>query len=234
MKIACLVIPIVLCVILLIVPVFELVALVNNLDFSLYNELVMPIIQASLAVGGVIALCVMKPEYGRTGKIFGNLLTPIALLNALCFVDCQSFVTVLLAAVWVCGCFAIYLKFVTDSFFKATSAVFSVLLTIAFVSLYLVVNVLGNVANERTVSEKIDSPNRALYAEIAAVDALFGEKMEVTVCDAQPAGAFLGSYTYKPQTVYEGEPHETQTADVVWFDNDTLLINGTEYNVVFN
>ncbi len=233
MKIACLVIPIVLCVMLVILPIFELIALLSGLDFNIYSELVMPIILTVLAVGAVIAIYIMKPDYGRTGKIFCNLLTPLALLNALCFVDCNSFVTVILAIIWSGCVFAIYLKFVPDGFFKAASAVVSVLLTIAFVALYLVVNVLGNVTNTRTIEETLESPDGALYAEISTVDALFGEKMEVVVRDNSPTGALFGSYTYKDQTVYEGEPHETQTARIEWKDDDTLLINGTEYDIVF-
>ena len=233
MKIACLVIPIVLCVMLIILPVFEMIAFINNLDFNIYSELVMPIILTVLAVGSVIALYVMKPEYDRTGKIFCNLLTPLALLNALCFVDCSSFVTVVLAVIWSGCVFAVYLKFVPDGFFKATSAVVSVLLTIAFVALYLVVNVLGNVTNTRTV-ETLESPDGALYAEVSTVDALFGETMEVVVRDNAPTGAFFGSYTYKDVTVYEGEPHEVQTAAIDWKDDDTLVINGKEYDIVFN
>lgn len=234
MKIACLVIPIVLCVMLVILPIFELIAFASDLDFNIYSELVMPIILTVFAVGAVIAIYVMKPEYGRTGRIFCNLLTPLALLNALCFVDCSSFVTVVLAVIWSGCVFAIYLKFVPDGFFKATSAVVSVLLTIAFVALYLVVNVLGNVTHTRTVEDTLESPDGALYAEICTVDALFGETMEVVVRDNAPAGALFGSYTYKAQTVYEGEPHEIQTAKIEWKDDDTLLINGKEYNIAFN
>lgn len=234
MKTACLVISIVLCVMFIILPVFELVAWVNDINFTLYSELVIPIIQTVLAVGSAIAIFIMRPEFGTTEKIFCNLLTPFALLNALCFIDSNSIVPIILAVVWCIAAFVIYVKFVDDGIFKAASAVCSVLLAIAFIVGYLVVGVLGNVITERDVTDTVKSSDGTYVAEISIKKSVLGEEMEVRVYPSEPkTRAFIGAYTYEPVSVYDGEPHETQTADIVWKDNSTLVINGEEHKISF-
>ncbi len=235
MKTACLVITIVLCVLFIILPIFEFIAWVGDINFTLYSELVIPIIQTVIAVGSAIAVFIMRPEFGIAEKIFANLLTPIALLNALCFIDCNSIVPIILAIVCCGALFAIYIKFVPDGFFKATSAVFSVLLSVAFVVGYLVIGVLGDVVTERSVTETIESGDGTYVAEISLANSiLIGEEMEVRVYPAEPkVRAFIGSYTYDPISVYTGQPHETQTATVEWKDDSTLVINGEEHKISF-
>ncbi len=235
MKTACLVISILLCVLFVILPIFELIALLTDLDFTLYSGLVIPIIQTVLSVGAVIALFIMRPEFGLTEKILCNLITPLSLLNALCLIGYDGIATIILAVI-CCGCmFAIYVKFVPDSAFKATSAVFSVLLTIGFVVSYLVIGLLGDVVTERNVTETIESGDGVYIAEISSVKGLLGDEMEVRVYPSEAkARVLIGAYTFAPISVYTGEPHETQTADIEWKDGSTLLINGQEYNIVFD
>lgn len=232
MVIACLVIPIVLCIFLAIVPIMELIAMLTGYDFILYSQLVIPIIQTVLSIGAVVALYYMKAEFGRTETIFGNLLTPVALLNALYFVNSDSIAAVIMAVIWTVCAFIIYLKFVPDSGFKATSAVFSVLLALAFVGLFLVVNVIGGLINTKTVNDTIESPDGSLAADICTVGAILGDKTEITVRHTEPkAKVLIGYYAHKEVLVYSGEDHEAQTATVHWLDDDTIMINSNEYTI---
>ena len=100
MVVASILIPIILFLALSVVPVFEIVGLSMGLDFWLYNEMVVVIVQSSLALIAMIAILIMRPEYGVTGKIFWMLLTPLALINAICFTESQWAFSILFAIFW--------------------------------------------------------------------------------------------------------------------------------------
>ena len=234
MKKACLVISISLCVLFVFLPIFELIALLTDLEFTLYSDLVISIIQTVLSVGAAVAIFIMRPELGVTEKILLNIITPLSIINALCFIESDGIAPIILVVISALSMFALYVKFVPDSAFKATSAVFSVLLTIGFVVGYLVIGLLGDVINERNVTETIESSDGVYIAEISSVKGILGDEMEVRVYPAEAkARVLIGSYTYSPISLYTGEPHETQTANIEWKDNATLVINGQEHNIVF-
>ncbi len=233
MKILKLAIPIALCVIFLIVPLFELVGLLNGLDFNLYNEMVIGIVQTVLAVAALVGLLILKPEYGWTGIIFLMLALPISLLNAMCFVGGSWVGSIFLAIIW-CGCIlTLYIRFVPDNAFKAMSAVLSVLITVAIVVIYLWGLVSGFMGSD-TVEETIPSPNGKYVLEITTEESLLSSKMAVKVRLASPvSGALLGDYSADAVTVYEGEPHEADTAKIEWKNESTIVIDGNEYVVSF-
>ena len=233
MKIATLVIPIVLCVLFIIIPIFELVGLISGLDFTIYNEVAVAWVQTILAVGSAIAIFIMKPEYDVAGKVFCMILPPVSILNAICFADSQWGFAVIFAVLWSVSCYAIYIKFVPDSGFKAFSAVVSVLCAISFVLVYLVFGIFFPLINTKTVTESIDSPNGELVAELQTEKSFFSEKAVITVRKAEPVRAVIGCFEHDPIELYEGESHEIHTATISWKDDTTLVINGTEYPVVF-
>lgn len=231
MKIATIVIPVVLCVLLLILPVFELVGLINGLEFVLFNETAVVITQTVLCVGSAVAIFILKPEYERTGRIFWMLALPVSLLNALCFAD-RSMLSVILAVIWSAAVFAVYIKFVPDSGFKATSAVFSVLAAVAFAVIFIVFGIFEPIVNERTVNSSLASPAGTYSAETVTVKTPLSEKMNLDIRKTEPEmNAVLGAYYKKTVTVYEGESYETQTAKISWKDDSTVVVNGTEYPV---
>lgn len=234
MKTVMLIIPIVLCVLLLIVPVFEIFGLINYLDFIPHNEIVLAIVQTVFAVGATIALFVLKPTYDITGRIFLTLLAPIAILNSLCFADASWKFTVIFAVVWGGCAFALYYKFVPDSYFKATSAVFSVLLTIAFVVLYLI-NLIHGSISEQTLESSYPSMHGTYTAEVYTTKSIGGTGMSVEIAKTEPDfDNFIGYFQAKPITIYVGEEHETKTAIITWLDDETVIINDTAYRAVTN
>lgn len=234
MKTATLVIPIVLCVLFIIVPVFELVGLICGLDFVLYNEVAVAWVQTVLAVGSAVAIFIMKPKYEKAGRIFCMLLPPISVLNAICFANSEWKLAVIFAVLWSVSCYAIYIKFVPDSGFKALSAVFTVLFAIAFVLLYIIFGIFFPLVSTANVSESYTSPNGELVAELQTEKSFFSEKAVVEVYKAEPdVRAVIGCYESYPIEIYEGESHEVHTATISWKDNSTLVINDTEYPVVF-
>lgn len=234
MTIASIIISIVLFLMFLVVPIFELVGFVDGLDFLLYNEPTIVIIQASVALVAMIVLLIMHHEFGITEKIFWNFIPPLAIGNAICFAEAQWNISVVFAIVWSLCCFIVYLKFIPDGFFKAMSAVFSVLLTTAFVVMYLVFGVFMPITDKATVTETFTSPDGTYIAEEKAVDGTFSDKMRVDVKMANPVSdVWLGCYVYDSIEIYEGESYETETAKISWKDNSTLVINGNEYKISF-
>ena len=233
MKAVKLTIPIVLCVILLIVPVFELFGLINHLDFFLQNELATVIVQTVLAVAATVALFILKPEYDITGKIFLILLAPIALLNMLCFYDCVWGYSVIFAIVWGGCALALFIKFVPDSNWKATSAVFTVLISITFVGLYIWNFVYTSYINERTVESTHPSMNGTYVAELGTSENIIDKKTTIYIAKAEPEfKSFFGYYQAKPTQIYDGEEYEVKTAIISWLDDETVIINDQAYKAV--
>lgn len=226
------IIPIALCAVFAIVPIFELIGLIKGLDFVLYSELAIVIVQTLLAVGATVALFILKPRYERTGRIFLMLGAPISLLNALCFANSERGSSIIFALICAGCIFALFLKFVPDSNLKATSAVFSVLITIAIVVVYLIGLVYGAFINKYTVSETFTSIEGNYVAELGTSESLMGTKTVVYVARAEAEfGAVLGSYWQKPVCIYEGEDYEVKTAVISWLDENTVIINDGEYKI---
>ena len=236
MKNAMLVIPIVLCIILLIVPCLELFGLVNGLDFIPNNEIVLVIAQAVLTIGATVALFILKPTYNTIGNIFLSLLSPIAILNALCFADGSWKFSIIFALIWASCSFALYFKFVPDSYLKATSAVFSVLIAIAFVVLYII-NLIGNSLTTVSIKDSYPSMHDTYVAEIKLHEnKLFGEnKMSVDIAKSEPEFKnFIGRFEAKSAEIYTGEEYETKTVIVSWLDDETVIVNDSAYRAVTN
>ena len=227
------IIPIMLCILLLILPILELIGLLNGLDFFLHNEILIVILQTVLTVGATVTLFVLKPEFDITGMIFLILLAPVGILNALCFADCEWGWSIFFAIVWASCCFAMYFKFVPDSTFKATSAVFSVLLAVALVVLYGWNIIYGSFVNERDIKSTYPSMDGTYVAELGTSKSLIGTKTTVYIAKAEPiCDLFFAYYQAKPAKIYEGEEHEVKIASISWLDDSTVIVNDRAYRSI--
>ncbi len=236
MKIATLVIPIVLCVLFIILPIFELVAFTNDLEFFLYAEPAIVIIESILALGSAIALFVMRQKLDWIGKLFVILLLPITLCNAFCFVDSEWDKSIFISLIMIVSVLAVYLFFVPDSVPKALSAIVSVLLAVGILTCYIIFDVFIPKAFPHDVQKEIKSTKGTYIAEvlISKDNPLEGEKTVIEVRMVEPkTGAVLGRYDYKPMEIYKGESYEIETLVIEWKDDSTLLIAGKEYPVKF-
>lgn len=235
MKYAMTAIPIVLCVILIFIPIMELSGLVTGTEFKLYNEIATVIVQTVLCVGAVTALFIVRPRYGRTGRIFVILLLPISLLNALCFAD-PAWGWSILFVLMICGCsFAIYVRFASDSVGKAISAVVSVLAAVAFIALYVYNLVYTSFFSNITVEKTVGSPDGGYVAEVLTDESVLGDKTRVSVRPTDRCfGAIIGGFSKKPQLIYTGEDYEVDTVRISWANEKTIVINGTEYEISFD
>ena len=161
------------------------------------------------------------------------LLAPIALLNTLCFINSEWKFSILFAIVWSVCAFVMYLKFVPDSAFKATSAVFLVLLTVAVIGFYIWNLIYGSFVNKLAVESSYPSTDGTYIAEVCSSESLLDKKMAVYIAKSDPEfKAVIGYYQAKPAKIYEGESHEIKTAYLSWLDDVTLVINDEAYRSV--
>ncbi len=224
-------IPIILCILFVIVPVFELIGFINDLDFVLENEIVTVSAQAFFAIAALVVLFITKPEYNRAGRIFLMLLTPISLFNTLCFVNSSWSYSILIAVVSFSCVFALYIKFVPDSRIKATSAVFSVLIAIGIAVVYLFNLFSGIIVEQKTITT-LDSPDGKYTAYVYSEESPLSSKSSFEIKKNVPEiEAVIGNYFKKTSVIFEGEMYEAKTAKVSWIDDTTFVINEKEYKI---
>lgn len=232
MVVASLVLPIVLFIVMLIFPIFELVGLITGLDFVIANEMVWAIVLASLSFAVMMAILIMRTEYGITGKIFWNLLPPMALLNAIAFADGEWGFSIICAVIWSLCCFVTYLRAIPDSGFKATSAVFSVLFAIIWVVLYLYNAVFNPIVDSFEVRDQLTSPDGEIMVEVQLVKGIIEDSTRIQAKKINPEKkSFMGSYVVDDLTIYEGAEYETDTVKLNWANDNTLIINDVEYPI---
>ena len=229
-KIAKYAVPATLCVTFFVHPFFQLLGLLMGLDYVPNAEIFAVFCQMVLAVGGAVFMFLFRP-LNKVGRICMSLCLPLSLLNVLCFMGGEWGGSVFVALLSSGAVFAVYLKLVPDSVFKAACVVVSVLLTIVIAVVY-VWGLIAGAISDTTVESTVCSVNESYFAEIRVKDSLFGAKTEIVIKRSESdIGVLFGSYSAHEMLVYEGEPHEAKTALVNWLDDETLIINGTAYRV---
>ncbi len=223
--------PILLCIIFLAVPIFELIGFVNGFDFVLANDILTVSIQAFFALGALVTLLILKPECKITEKILLILLPPISLLNALCFLDAEWKFSILVAFFSAVCIFVMYAKFVPDSGFKAISAVFSVFIAIAIVVIYLW-NLFTGLVVTKEITNSLQSENGTYTATVFSEENPLSSKAYVEITKNSPErDVFIGSYFKKSKSVFEGEAYQAKTTTIFWKDDVTIVVGNIDYNV---
>ncbi len=224
-------VPIALPVIFFLLPLCELVGFLTELDFTLYSEKLIAILQSVLAIGAVVAVFIFKPRFESPEKICLLLAFPLSIINAFTFVN-GEWGGSLIFAVISCGCvFAIYLKFLPDSVLKAISAIVAVLLTI-ILCIVFVWNLVSGVISDRRLDDKYESLNNVFVAEVYVEESLISSKTVVVIRRTEPEfGAILGSFSAPEMIAFEGEKHAAETIMINWLDDETIIINGEAYKI---
>lgn len=144
------------------------------------------------------------------------------------FIDWWGSLLAAVAAV-VCG-WVIFFK-APDRITRTLYQILYVLLTICF-ALLLPIFLFATAMGQTTVVRELDSPGGRYCAQLIDVDAgATGGDTLVKLRDNDKTlpigiGSFLREYT-----VYSGEWGEFQDMELSWQDEDTLLINGSPYEV---
>ena len=224
-------IPIALAVIFAILPFCELIGFLTELDFTLYSEKLIAILQALIAVGSVVAVFIFKPRLVSHERLCLLFAFPISIINVFTFIGGEWYGSLIFAVI-SCGCvFAIYLKFLPDSVLKAISAIIAVLLTI-ILCIVFVWNLVSGVISERKSEGKYESLNNVFVAEVYIEESLISSKTVVVVKPTEPEfGALIGCFKAPEMIAFEGEEYAAETVMINWLDDETVIINGEAYKI---
>ncbi len=224
-------IPIALLVVFAILPLYEFIGFMTELEFTLYSEKLIAILQAVIAIGAVVAVFIFKPRFEVWERICILFAFPLSIVNVFTFEDGEWYGSLIFAVI-SCGCiFAIYLKFLPDSVFKAISAIVAVLLTIV-ICIIFVWNLVSGAISERKLDDKYESLNNVFVAEVYIEESLISSKTVVVVKRTEPEfGAMLGSFSAPEMIAFEGEEHAAETIMINWLDDETVIINGEAYRI---
>ena len=230
-KIALRSIPIALLAVFIILPFLELIGFLTELDFTVYSEKVLSILQSLLAIGAVVAVYIFKPRFEFWEKLCLLAALPFVIINAFTFVNGEWGGAVIFALI-SCACvFVLYLKFLPDSVLKAISAIVSVLLAILLCIVFLW-NLISGAISDRKLEDKYESLNNVFVAEVFIEESLISSKAVVVIRPVEPEfGALFGSFSAPEMVVLEGEAHIAETVMINWLDDETVVINGDAYKI---
>lgn len=213
-----------------ITPLLRLIALMCGVDFVLYSEPFICILQLLVSIAAVTLCYVYKPRFATWGNALIAASLPFAAGNCICLLNGNWGASPYFSLVCTAGVIIVYAKFIPDSGFRALTAVASVLLATAFVALAIWSMISGIISVEKTVESNVESIDGEYYAEIAIEKTLLGAKTVITVKPSDSSfGFIIGAFWEKDYVIYEGEDYIAKTASVNWLDERTLVINGTEY-----
>jgi hypothetical protein len=230
-NIAMKVVPIAVLVFFILLPLHELIGFLTELEFSIYSDKAVSILQALLAIGAVVSVFIFKPKFVLYERLCLMLAFPLSIINAFSFIDSEWGGAIILAII-SCGCiFAIYLRFLPDSVLKAISAIIAVLLTI-ILCIVFIWNLVSGVISDRKLDDKYESLNKTYVAEVFIEESLISTKTVVVIRPAEAEfGAILGSFSAPEMIVFEGEAHDAETIMINWLDDETVVINGDAYKI---
>lgn len=230
-NIAMKVVPIAVLVFFMLLPLYELVGFLTELEFSLYSEKAISILQTLLAIGAVVSVLIFKPKFVFYERLCLLFAFPLSIINVFSFIDGEWSGAVILAII-SCGCiFTIYLRFLPDSVLKAISAIIAVLLTIV-VCIVFIWSLISGVISDRKLDDKYESLNKTYVAEVFVEESLISTKTVVVIRPTEAEfGAMLGSFSAPEMVVFEGEAHDAETIMINWLDDETVIINGDAYKI---
>lgn len=214
-----------------ILPLYELIGFLTELEFSLYSEKVIVILQALFAIGATVSVFIFKPKFAIGERSCLLLAFPLSILNVFSFIGGDWSGSIILAII-SCGCvFAVYLRFLPDSVIKAITAIIAVLLAIT-VCIVFIWSLISGVWSERKLEDKYESLDKTYVAEVFVEESLISTKTVVVIRPAEAEfGAILGSFSAPEMIVFEGEAHAAETIMINWLDDETIVINGDAYKI---
>ncbi len=191
------------------------------------------ILSAVSAAICIVSGCLLKNHtpYKTTGMIF-SLLPLIQFINTVIYVSkSKSLITAVFMAVCFISCAVVSKMIIKLNKAKIFSVISSSLMFVVIVLFSFVAVFFGNLA-VNTVVKTVDSPSGEYYAEI--VDSDQGATGGSTVVYVKKSDCFdmlILKIEKTPERVYLGEWREYETMEIYWQDENTLLINSTEYNI---
>lgn len=201
--------------------------------FELTSYSLFAIITALLAVGTVVSCIAAKETVeNRIVSVLFALLTPLSLVNAVCYIFACSRIWVV-ASMFVCvwGCCYLAIKPGKPLTLTIISLVLSALMVLPIGFFGFIALIFGNIG-QNTVVQSVESPNGTYYAEVIDSNqgALGGDTL-VDVYEDKGINALVFKISKKPQRVYHGDWGEFENMDIYWKNDNCLVINSVEYEI---
>lgn len=215
-------------------PVGKIICACFGYNFELASNAVYSALIAVLSVSAVIVNLIAKTSV--TNKFLGVLFAIIAAVFLLgcCFylLEIKTIKFIVCTLIGVTCCFIFTAKFGKPLALKIVSLVISAIMVINLAFFGFIGFAFGGIG-VNTVVKSIDSPNGKYFAQVISSDqgALGGDTV-VQVSSKQDLINLLVLRVYKKtQTVYFGDWMEHKGMTVYWKDDDSLIVNSTEYQI---
>lgn len=179
-----------------------------------------------LVVATLVAVYIQKPIFSKIETVFAILLPSAALFCGLKAAksDLGVFAWLFAGILFVC-CAVLLIKILPRTLWKFFATGFTVLVCGFFlIDMFFSVVFLGITCN--TVVRTVPSPQNTHVAEVIDSNqgALGGDTL-VEVRKNVSANVLFFTVKSHPVRVYEGEWGEFETMEIVWLDENTLLVN---------
>lgn len=225
--------PMVFTIVFLFVSACEIAAMCLECDFSLYNASATIAVTALLIGAAAASMLLLKAPVNRGNAVFSAIALPAAVLYCLFFIYALRQPLTAVSMLVVCGsALVIFIKYAKPGALKICSGIFAALLALLLVAALSLKSVFGDFGLN-TVARELISPERTYIAYVIDSDqgALGGDTF-VEVQDMKKRwNVLIGQFQESPRRIYSGEWKEYQTMEIEWKDENTLLIDGQEYNM---
>jgi hypothetical protein len=202
-------------------------------SFELISVSAFAIAIAVLSVFIVVLDLICKNRLENTTiRILLAIITPLSLINAVFFIfkspQIGVIASVLLSA--VCCCY-LTVKYGKPLALKIVALVLSALMILPICFFSFIALFFGNIG-QNTVVQTVESPSGKYYAQVIDSDqgALGGDTLVDVYQDCR-INAILFKIEKKPQRVYFGDWGEFENMQILWKDDNCLVINSVEYEI---
>ncbi|MBO4453220.1 MAG: hypothetical protein J5793_04735 [Clostridia bacterium] len=223
-----------------VIPILFLISVLAGKYFVVYSPLAWAIALSVLSIAAAVVFIVFKNGYRSVNGWVLSLLLPLTSAELFYFVYLALRIkpgsSLAPAAVMLFGLIAVIIMFVKsadDSIFRAACGVVTVIAGMAALAYAVYLSITVFAFREIKYSDGPDSPECTYSVEIKYTEngIMTDGETRVYVCKSKKTGAVIGCFEHKPGVIYSGGRLEYERIKVYWKDDETLVINGTEYPV---
>ena len=220
------------CAVFSVYPICVIIAAAIHYRFYLYH---MTLTYTVLAVSFLLftlgnLLC--RNTMGKIGRGFSAFLLPVVFLSEIMFffrsgVSAFSLCT---AAVSVGCAVCFFIKYANPFPLRLASGILCAMFLLFSFFLFFLHNTVGKIGEDTSV-KTLPSPSGTYTAELLVRDeGALGGNTVVTVTKKDTAvSVLIGAFSEEARRVYIGPWEEAKTISLTWKNENTLVINGTEF-----
>lgn len=204
----------------------------TDVRFVLSSNLVYAIVIMAMSVAAAVLSCTVKTPVNKAVAGLACFTLPLAIINGCYYVLNDSWQVSGLFTL-VCGvCMIIVLAAKAKPLvLKIVTGIISVIPCLLFLVLFFA-NVLFGDFSYNTVEKSVNSPNNTYIAEVVSSDqGALGGDTYVKVKSNKEINLLIAKFSDEDKTVYSGSLSAAEGMEISWKDENTLIVNGTEYYI---